>query len=452
MGKEYILDILKENKTYNDTVLSLWSGTANYQDLLATAMLVMMYDLRQDGDCFLGFNEKEADGVVQLHSNGQSLVLWYTSGYAIPILATKENDCIKFTLYSYENLELIDYLEKHSSTELLKADQVVFDKLLSLVKSERSHLATKALVEDYTIDSEFLLTALWDVMDDGANMTTNVGLSLKDIYDLLNSKNNSGVYLPVEDNTPDGVPKLSPYLSKMTSFFAPSAYKNYKEFISRIVKANNGSYSDGTRIILSKDFQQVEVYDDKGLTYSVPLLKNTEDFGLYDVVLTQGELLKQLEYLIRIAETANNLYDKLGDLNEVEFTDAELLPGRVKLNFKKTEWNNNVKKEILGAIYFGLDGSLKVGSELPLYVDPNILKYITTFQTELKGMSAKLRLGEGESLTLPIQPMRLDKTVYSYNDDMLVDEFKEGIYFMENVTLRDLLSGYSMLADKEGDI
>lgn len=85
MGKEYILDILKENKTYNDTVLSLWSGSANYKDCLASAMLIMGYDLRQNIDDLtmleLGQNEYNTNGVIQLHGKDQSLVLWYSGGF-----------------------------------------------------------------------------------------------------------------------------------------------------------------------------------------------------------------------------------------------------------------------------------------------------------------------------------------------------------------------------------
>lgn len=41
MSKEYKLDQLKKDKVYNDTLLSLWAGKANYQDFLATVMLTM---------------------------------------------------------------------------------------------------------------------------------------------------------------------------------------------------------------------------------------------------------------------------------------------------------------------------------------------------------------------------------------------------------------------------
>ena len=39
MSKVYKLDQLKKDKVYNETLLSLWSGSATYQDLLATIML-----------------------------------------------------------------------------------------------------------------------------------------------------------------------------------------------------------------------------------------------------------------------------------------------------------------------------------------------------------------------------------------------------------------------------
>ena len=50
MSNEYKLDVLKENKVYNDTILALWSGQAMYQDYLASAMLIIGYDLRQNFD------------------------------------------------------------------------------------------------------------------------------------------------------------------------------------------------------------------------------------------------------------------------------------------------------------------------------------------------------------------------------------------------------------------
>lgn len=82
MSKEYKLDQLKKDKVYNDTLLSLWSGSATYQDLLAMAMLTMGYELRQHDDCFMDLeqNEKESNKVIQLHGKNQSLVLWYAGG------------------------------------------------------------------------------------------------------------------------------------------------------------------------------------------------------------------------------------------------------------------------------------------------------------------------------------------------------------------------------------
>lgn len=50
MSREYKLDALKDNKAYNDTILALWSGQVMYQDYLASAMLIIGYDLRQNFD------------------------------------------------------------------------------------------------------------------------------------------------------------------------------------------------------------------------------------------------------------------------------------------------------------------------------------------------------------------------------------------------------------------
>lgn len=61
MSKEHKLDLLKEDKVYNDTILALWSGSATYQDYLASAMLIIGYDLRQNFDelCMMDIGQKQ---------------------------------------------------------------------------------------------------------------------------------------------------------------------------------------------------------------------------------------------------------------------------------------------------------------------------------------------------------------------------------------------------------
>lgn len=107
MSKEYKLDMLKENKTYNDTLLSLWSGRATYQEYLATAMVIMGYDLRQNFDdlCMmdLGQNNAGTNKVIQLHGRDKSLVLWYTDGDIIPIVAKYERGNLIFSIYNHSN-------------------------------------------------------------------------------------------------------------------------------------------------------------------------------------------------------------------------------------------------------------------------------------------------------------------------------------------------------------
>lgn len=160
MSKEYKLDQLKKDKVYNETLLSLWSGSATYQDLLATTMLTMGYELRQHNDCFmdLGQNEKESNKVIHLHGKNQSLVLWYAeryegAEYLIPILVTKEGTTLDFSLYNPENKKLMKYLEELTTKELYNAGDSVFDKLVELVTSEHSPLEEKIGLSDYTLNS-----------------------------------------------------------------------------------------------------------------------------------------------------------------------------------------------------------------------------------------------------------------------------------------------------------
>lgn len=219
MSKEYKLDQLKKDKVYNETLLSLWSGSAAYQDLLATAMLTMGYELRQHNDCFmdLGQNEKESNKVIQLHGKNQSLVLWYAEGYEgaeylIPILVTKEGTTLDFSLYNHENKKLMKYLEELTTKELYNAGDSVFDKLVELVTSERSPLEEKIGLSDYTLNSSDFLRILGILKNDPENTTTEIELALVDIYELLKGESNKEICIPV--NVEEGEPEISPYLFK----------------------------------------------------------------------------------------------------------------------------------------------------------------------------------------------------------------------------------------------
>lgn len=426
MSKEYKLDQLKKEKVYNDTLLSLWAGKANYQDLLATVMLTMGYELRQHDDCFmdLGQNEKESNKVIQLHGKNQSLVLWFTGGYEnaeylIPILVTKEGTTLDFSLYNHENKKLMGYLEELTIKELYNAGDSVFDKLVELVTSERSPLEEKIGLSDYTLNSSDFLRILGTLKNDPENTTTEIELALVDIYELLKGESNKEVYIPID--LVEGGPEISPYLPKLTSFVIQSESFRYKDKVNWFVKHYNDSYSDGTRIILSKNFKNIEVYDDKGLCYYVPILEEDSGHSPYN----------DLGFIIPLVEHANELYSRLGDLNGAKFTSSELSNDVVKLSFAKTtDWRFN--KKITGALYFSLSLSF----------------HAFTFQTELKGDSVNLQLEEGEVLTLPFQPMRFSKTIDSYETEVAKD-FQKGMGYMETVTLEDLLRGNNLLADMD---
>lgn len=426
MSKEYKLDQLKKEKVYNDTLLSLWAGKANYQDLLATVMLTVGYELRQHDDCFmdLGQNEKESNKVIQLHGKNQSLVLWYAEGYKgvkylIPILVTKEGTTLDFSLYNHENKKLIEYLEELTTKELYNEGDSVFDKLVELVTSERSPLEEKIGLSDYTLNSSDFLRILGTLKNDPENTTTEIELALVDIYEHLKGESNKEVYIPID--LVEGGPEISPHLPKLTSFVIQSESFRYKDEVSWLVNHYNDSYSDGTRIILSKNFKNIEVYDDKGLCYHVPILEEDSGHSPYN----------DLGFIIPLVEHVNELYSRLGDLNGAKFTSSELSNDVVKLSFEKTtDWRFN--KKITGALYFSLSLSF----------------HAFTFQTELRGDSVNLKLEEGEVLTLPFQPMRFSKTIDSYETEVAKD-FKKGMDYMETVTLEDLLRGNNLLADTD---
>lgn len=426
MSKVYKLDQLKKDKVYNETLLSLWSGSATYQDLLATTMQTMGYELCQHGDCSieLGQNEKETNKVIQLHSRDKSLVLWFTEGYEnaeylIPILVTKEGITLDFSLYNHENKKLKEYLEELTTKELYNAGDSVFDKLVELVTSERSPLEEKIGLSDYTLNSSDFLRILGILKNDPENTTTEIELALVDIYELLKGESNKEICIPV--NVEEGEPEISPYLPKLTSFVNQSESFRYKEQVHWFVNHYNKLYSDGTRIILSRDLKDIEVYDDKGLCYPVPIQKEDSDYNFSNA----------LGFIVPLAEHANELYSRLGDLEGVKFIDAEVLPDKVKLSFEKTtDWRFN--KKITGALYFDLSLSL----------------HGFTFQTELKGGSVTLQLKDGEVLTLPYQPMKFSKTIDSYETE-LAENFNRGMEFMETVTLKGLLCNNHLLADTD---
>ena len=426
MSKEYKLDQLKKDKVYNETLLSLWSGSATYQDLLATAMLTIGYELRQHNDCFmdLGQNEKESNKVIQLHGKNQSLVLWYAEGYEnveylIPILVTKEGTTLDFSLYNHENKKLMKYLEELSTKELYNAGDSVFDKLVELITSERSPLEEKIGLSDYTLNSSDFLRILGILKNDPENTTTEIELALVDIYELLKGESNKEICIPV--NVEEGEPEISPYLPKLTSFVTPSESFRYKEQVNWFVNHYNKLYSDGTRIILSRDLNDIEVYDDKGLCYYVPIQKEDSDYNFSNA----------LGSIVPLAEHANELYSRLGDLEGVNFIDAEVLPDKVKLSFEKTtDWRFN--KKITGALYFSFSFSL----------------HALTFQTEVVGDFVNLQLNEGEVLTLPYQPMKFSKTIDSYETEV-AENFNRGMDYMETVTLEDLLRNNNLLEDTD---
>lgn len=425
MSKEYKLDQLKKDKVYNETLLSLWSGSETYRVLLATAMLTIGYELRQHNDCFmdLGQNEKESNKVIQLHGKNQSLVLWFTGGYEnaeylIPILVTKEGTTLDFSLYNHENKKLMKYLEELTTKELYNAGDSVFDKLVELVTSERSPLEEKIGLSDYTLNSSDFFRILGILKNDPENITTEMELALVDIYELLKSESNKEICIPV--NVEEGEPEISPYLPKLTSFVTQPESLRYKEQVIWFVNHYNKLYSDGTRIILSRDLNDIEVYDDKGLCYPVPIQKEDSGYNFSNA----------LGFIVPLVEHANELYSKLGDLKGVEFTSSELSNDVVKLSFEKT--NRNTNKKITGALHFSFSFSL----------------HALTFQTEVVGDFVNLQLNEGEVLTLPFQPIKFSKTIDCF-EETIKEDFARGIELMKTVTLKDLLRDNNLLADTD---
>lgn len=438
MSKEYKLDMLKENKTYNDTLLSLWSGRATYQEYLATAMVIMGYDLRQNFDdlCMmdLGQNNAGTNKVIQLHGRDKSLVLWYTEGDIIPIVVEYDRGNLLFSIYNHENKHLKGYVNELSTKDLYGASDEVFNKLLKLATSQDSPLS-KMIGGNYayTLRNANMTDNLVEVMYDPQNMTTDIAQSISDIFELLKSESNK------EINLPSGAPEdiegfmiVEHYLPKVHYSEGSSAYHQYKSLIVGSVRSENGRYSDGTRIALAKDLKEVEVYDDKGLSYSVPIMKNDEDFESYDIGSTQGKFLRDLDSVIELAKRANELYSKIGDLKGAEFTGAEVFSEGAELYFKRTNWNTNKV----------VDGTIKF--------KPDSTEYVITFKSYVKGVSQKLKLSDEEVLVLPSSPLEYTKTVHVLFEDV-AQAFHAGLSYVESAKLADLLQINSLLVqDKEG--
>lgn len=438
MSKEYKLDMLKENKTYNDTLLSLWSGRATYQEYLATAMVVMGYDLRQNFDdlCMmdLGQNNAGTNKVIQLHGRDRSLVLWYTDGDIIPIVAKYERGNLIFSIYNHSNEHLKGYVDGFSTKDLYEASDEIFGKLLDLATSQDSPLSEKVSGKwDYSLRNETMADHLVEVMYDPQNMTTDIAQSITDIFELLKSESNKEINLP--SGAPEdieGFMTVEHYLPKLYYSEGSSAYHQYKSLIVGSVRSENSRYSDGTRIALSEDLKEVEVYDDKGLSYPVPIMKNNEDFESYDIDSTQGKFLRDLDYSIELAKRANELYSKIVDLEGAEFTGAEVFSEGAELRFKKTNWTTNKV----------VDGTIKF--------KPDSTEYVITFKSYVKGVSQKLKLSDEEVLVLPTSPLEYINTVHVLFKDV-AQAFHAGLSYVESAKLADLLQTNSLLVqDKEG--
>lgn len=438
MSKEYKLDMLKENKTYNDTLLSLWSGRATYQEYLATAMVIMGYDLRQNFDdlCMmdLGQNNAGTNKVIQLHGRDKSLVLWYTDGDIIPIVAKYERGNLIFSIYNHSNEYLKGYVDGLSTKDLYEASDEIFGKLLDLATSHDSPLSEKVSGKwEYSLRNETIADHLVEVMYDPQNMTTDIARSLTDIFELLKSESNKEINLP--SGAPEdieGFMTVEHYLPKLHYSEGSSAYHQYKSLIVGSVRSENGRYSDGTRIALSKDLKEVEVYDDKGLSYPVPIMKNNEDFESYNIDSTQGKFLRGLDSVIELAKRANELYSKLGDLKGAEFTGAEVFSEGAELYFRKTNWTTNKV----------VDGTIKF--------NPDYTDYTITFSSKVKGVSQKLKLSDEEVLVLPSSPLEYIKTVHVLFEDV-AQVFHAGLSYVESAKLADILETNGLLVqDEEG--
>lgn len=430
MSKDYLLDELKENKNYNNTVLALWSGQAMFEDYLASAMLTMGYDLRQNIDDLtmmdIGQNNAGTNRLIELHGKDKSLILWYTDCQVFPIVAEYRAGRLSFTLYNHESSYLKGYVDGLSEEDFRNEDESVFNKLLELATKEASPLASQVGLLSYKIYHYGMLSALTSIMDDSANMTTNIGQSLTDIHELFKTRRVI-VNLPSSKSEEVEGITIGHHLGQMNYTPTKSAYDKYRYFIYMMVMTKNqNDYSDGSRIVISKDLSEIEVYDDKGLSYSLPILGLDSDFEHYDIDYTHGEFLRWLEYSIELAKRSNKLYAELGDLKGADFTHAEVLQGKVHLHLKKINWNTN--KVVEGTIYFQLN-------------DPG---YTITFKSSVKGVSQKLKLSDKEVLVLPSSPLEFTKMVHTTSED-IAQAFHVGLYYVESAKLADILETNGLL-------
>lgn len=432
MSSEYKLDVLKENKVYNDTILALWSDCAIYPDYIASAMLIMGYDLRQNFNEMsmmdIGQNSAGTNKVIQLHGRDKSLILWYTNGDVIPIVAKYEEGNLLFSIYGHENTYLKEYIDGLSTKDLYGASDEVFNKLMDLATSQDSPLSDKIEGDwAYTLRNANMLQDLVEIMDDPQNMTTDIPQSLTDICEFLKSESNKEINLSSGKPEVVGFLNVKHRLPEMTySVGASKPYSQYKRLIAGSVNGENGRYADGTRIVLSKDFTEVRVYDDKGLYYPVPILGLVEDFDSLGIENTQNKFLKDMDFSIKVAARANSLYAEFEDLKGAEFSSAEVLGEEVRLNFKKTNWATN--KVVKGTIKF----------------KPDLIDYTITFKTSVKGVSQKLKLSEEETLVLPSSPLEFTKTVHVDGSDV-AQAFHVGLHYIEHAKLADILQTNGLL-------
>ena len=431
MSSEYKLDVLKENKVYNDTILALWSGNAMYQDYLASAMLIMGYDLRQNFDEMsmmdIGQNSAGTNKVIQLHGRDKSLILWYTDGDVIPIVAEYKEEELTFSLYGHESEVLKGYIDCLTTKDVYADGESIFNKLLNIVTEYASPLATKLLLQEYKLSQNDILPSLLEIMDDPQNMTTDIPQSLTDIFELLKSESNKEINLPSGEPEVVGFLNVKHRLPEMTySVGASKPYSQYKRLIAGSVNGENGRYVDGTRIVLSKDLSEVRVYDNKGLYYPIPILGLVEDFGSLGIENTQNKFLKDMDFSIKVAERANRLYNELGDLKGAEFTSAEVLGDEAELSFKKTNWTTN--KAVEGTIKF----------------KPGYINYAISFKTIVKGVSQKLKLSDEEVLVLPTSPLKFTKTVKT-EVGKVAQSFHVGLHYVESAKLADILQTNGLL-------
>lgn len=312
------------------------------------------------------------------------------------------------------------------------ASDEVFNKLLELATSQDSPLSDKIEGDwAYTLRNANMLQDLLEIMDDPQNMTTDVPQSLTDIYKLLKSESNKEINLPSGAPTVVGWITMEHHLPKIPySVGASTPYSQYKRLIAGSVKGENGRYADGTRIAISQDLKEIEVYDDKGLSYPVPVMKNDKDFESYGIIEAENKFLKDMDSVIALAERSNSLYAELGDLKGAEFISVEVLGEEVELNFKKTNWNTN--KVVEGSITFKLD----------------LIDYTITFKSSVKGVSQKLKLSDEEVLVLPTSPLEYTKTVHTTKEGV-AQAFHVGLYYVESAKLADILQTNGLLVQDE---